>query len=156
GRTERNRLDRNGMVAAIEPPQHGHQLRLRLNRDDACPESPERADAIAYMRAEVEDEIAGIDELPVQTIHCGAPFAIAVIDAQRPHDPANGPPKFGHVRQAREKTPSRQSGPGSRQTTEAASFPRAAGRVPCGTGRRRLTAKRSTPREESRATAPRQ
>src|SRR5215831_14479372 len=55
GRTDRNRLDRNGMVAAIEPPQDGHQLRLWLNCDHARPEPPKRADAIAYVRAEVED-----------------------------------------------------------------------------------------------------
>jgi hypothetical protein len=48
------------------------------------------------MRASIEDEIAGLDKLAVEAIHGGAPVAVAVIDAQRPNDPANGSPEVAH------------------------------------------------------------
>jgi hypothetical protein len=56
-------------------------MRLRLDGNDMCPKPSETSDAIAHMRASVEDQIAGPDKLMVEPIHRGAPVAVAVIDA---------------------------------------------------------------------------
>ena len=75
------------------------QRRLRLDRDHARAEAAEGGDAVADMRADVEDEIAGRDEAAVEPVHGGAVRAVAVIDAQRADDAANGAPRLAHVRQ---------------------------------------------------------
>ena len=74
------------------------QRGLRLDRDHPGAEPAERGDAVADMGADVEHQIAALDELPVQRVHRAraAALAPAVIDAQRPHHPARGSQGFEH------------------------------------------------------------
>src|SRR5262245_20250192 len=66
---ERDRLDDDRAVAAIEQAQGFDQRRLRLDRDDARAEAAERRDAVTDMGADVEDEIARPDETAIQPVH---------------------------------------------------------------------------------------
>ena len=49
------------------------------------------------MRADIENEIAILDELAVEAIHRGGVRAIAVVDAQRPKNAARGLQQSEHV-----------------------------------------------------------
>jgi hypothetical protein len=56
-------------------PQHARQRWLGLDSDDPSIQPPQARDTIANMCADVEDQIAGLDELTQQPI---APVTITV------------------------------------------------------------------------------
>src|SRR3972149_3016946 len=89
------------------------------------------------MGADIEHEIARLDELAVEPVHRGAVRAIAVIGAQRADDAAGGPQALKHGRFAARpaaaarspRAPSRAAR--ARATPAAARFPPAGGRARC-------------------------
>ncbi len=76
-------LDRDLGIAALEQTQGLCQGRLRLDGHNTRPEPPERSHSIAYMRTDIENEIARPHELAVEPIHGRAMLPVAVINAQR-------------------------------------------------------------------------
>src|SRR5712671_6021870 len=74
------------MIAAIENGEGFDQGRLRFDRDHCGAKPPKGCDSVSHMGADVEYEIAGIYELPIEKIHCGARGAIAIVDTKRTHD----------------------------------------------------------------------
>ena len=62
-------FDHHVVLAAVKQPQDPHQSRLRLDRDHARAEAAEARDAVADMRADIEGEIAGMDELAIEPVH---------------------------------------------------------------------------------------
>ena len=83
-------------VAAVSSRSVDASARLRLDRHDAGAKPAKRRDAVADMGADVEHQVAGLHELGVEPVHRRARRAVAVIDAQRAHDPARGPQGFQH------------------------------------------------------------
>ncbi len=76
GRSLTARLnERHLRIAAIAQLQPAEGGGLRLDGDDARAERAESADAVADMRADVEDQIAVGDELPVERDHAVAACA---------------------------------------------------------------------------------
>src|SRR5712691_886476 len=88
---DRDRLDHHRSIAAVQQLQGFHEQRLRLDGDDARAEPPECGDAVADVRADVEHQIAGLDESCIEAIHRGVALPAAVIDAQRAQDAARIP-----------------------------------------------------------------
>src|SRR2546423_6299152 len=88
----RDGLDDDVEVSAVEKLERHDELRLRLDRDDARAESSEGADAVAHMGTNIEYEVACAHEFAIEAIHGGALGAIAVIDAQRPQHAAPNAP----------------------------------------------------------------
>ena len=87
-RADRDRLDGDGAVAAVEQLERLDQRRLRLDRDHPRAEPAERRDAVADMRADVEHEIAALDEAADRAGPSRRGARRAVIDAQRADDAA--------------------------------------------------------------------
>src|SRR5215207_3804061 len=92
---DRDGLHRHAAVAAVQKLERSHQGRLGLHCDHPRAEPAEAGDAIADMRADVENEIAGPDELGIEPIHGSAASPIAVIDAQGAHDATKRSPSLG-------------------------------------------------------------
>jgi len=61
-----------------------------LDGDDPRAKTAERSDAVADMRANVENEIFRLDEAGIEPVHRRAPLAIAVVDSERAKDTARG------------------------------------------------------------------
>ena len=59
------RLDDHGRIKTIKKLQRPRQSRLRLDRYDPRAQAAKSADAVANMRSDIENEIAGLDETPV-------------------------------------------------------------------------------------------
>ena len=55
---------------------------LRLERDHACAEAAEGGDPIAHMGADIEGEVAGLEEAGIERIHRALACIVAVIDPQ--------------------------------------------------------------------------
>ena len=79
---DRDRLDRNRAIAAVDKLQRRDQRRLRLDRDHPCTEPAKGGDAVADMGADVEHQIARPHELAIEAVHRGAALAVAVIDPE--------------------------------------------------------------------------
>ena len=62
----RRRDERDRRIAAVDEAQDPGRARLRLERDDAGAEAPEGRDAVADMGADVEGEIAGLQEARIE------------------------------------------------------------------------------------------
>src|SRR5688500_8620244 len=60
------------LVAAVKQPQHGNEVRLRLDRDHAGTNAAEDEYSIAHMRTDVESKITGVKELPVERLQPAA------------------------------------------------------------------------------------
>ncbi len=79
--SDRDRLDHHRSIAAVEQLQGLDEQRLGFDGDDAGAEPPERGDAVADVRADVEHQIAGLDESCIEAIHRGAAPPAAIVDA---------------------------------------------------------------------------
>ncbi len=96
GRIADRRLDDlDARRAGEQRPQHGGEIRLRLDRDDAATERGQRADAIPDVGADVEDEIARCDELCIQATQTPLTQRNRVIDRERTQE-ADGPVEPTH------------------------------------------------------------
>jgi len=80
-------LDGDRCVAPIEQPQHRNEVRLRLNRYYTSTDPAENAYPIAHVGSNVESQIAGLKELPVERLHPVATPDRAVIGDHRTSDP---------------------------------------------------------------------
>src|SRR5437667_2239830 len=89
--------DLDSRRAAEEHAQQLREVGLRLERHDTTAERRERARAIAGMRADIEDEVAGSDQLSVQATQAELPQRDRVVDRERACE-ADGAVKAAHVR----------------------------------------------------------
>ena len=95
GADQRGQARHRGIVAE-EQAHQPRQPRLRLDRDDTGAEPPEARRAVADMGADVEGEVAGAEEPPVEGIECGRP-ARRVVDPEAPADRARRGHEAGGV-----------------------------------------------------------
>ncbi len=87
------RLEEDAGIATVEQAEDGQQVRLRFDRDDAGAEPAEHPDAVADVRSQVEGQIAGAEELPVEPGQPTPPPERSVVDRQRaahPEHPTGG------------------------------------------------------------------
>src|SRR6516165_4896099 len=82
-----------GTMATAKEFQRLDQRRLRLDRHHARAQVAQDGDAVAHMRANIEDKIARRHEPAVKTLHRRTARAVAVINPQRTRDAADGPPR---------------------------------------------------------------
>src|SRR4051812_5088192 len=128
GAADRDRYDFDGPVAPVDEPQERDQRGLRLARDDARTEPPERRDAVPHMGAHVEHEIAGLDEARVKPSHRCAIALAAVIDAERPDDTPKSAKALAHHAERSAaasiaRSPSFRSGAGGAVSSGSAPMP---------------------------------
>ena len=67
----------------VEHADHARAVRLGLEGNDAGAQPAEGCDAVSDVGADIESEIAGPDEAPVQPVHRRRAGGIAVVDLQR-------------------------------------------------------------------------
>ena len=67
-------------VAGIDGADRTRAQRLRLERDDPRANAAEAADAVADMAADVEGELAGLEEARIERVHGGVARRVAVVD----------------------------------------------------------------------------
>jgi hypothetical protein len=79
-------LDQDTGVAAVEQPQQRNEVGLRLDRDHAGANPAEDPYSIAHMCADVESQITGIKELPVERLHPPAAPNRPVVGNERTSD----------------------------------------------------------------------
>src|SRR6516225_2027193 len=89
---DRDRHDGYRTIAAVKEFQRLDQRRLRLDRHHARAQVAQDGDAVAHMRANIEDKIARRHEPAVKTLHRRTARAVAIINPQRTCDAADGPP----------------------------------------------------------------
>ena len=146
---DRDRLDRDRAIAAVEELERPDQGRLRLDRDHPGAEPAECGNAVADMRADVEHQIAALDEAAIEPVHGGAALAVAVIDPQRADDASDGPPRLAHgrlrERAAATATTVRARAARARAARRGAPSPRAGGRARPAPAHARPQAKPSPP-----------
>jgi hypothetical protein len=65
-------LDDYCWVVAIEQPQYGDKVRLRLDRYHMGTDPSENAYPIAHVGTDVEGQIARVQKLPVESLHPAA------------------------------------------------------------------------------------
>ena len=87
-------------VAPEQQPQHAQAVRLRLDRDDPGPQRAPGAHPAPDVSADVEAEVAGTEELPVEPGRPAAATGYAVVDGQ---GPAQAPGAREHSRMLTER-----------------------------------------------------
>jgi hypothetical protein len=83
------------VVPTVEQPENSQQVRLRFDRDDLGTEPAEDSDPVAHVRSQVEGQIPGTEELPVEPDQPAPPPERSVVDGQRPAQSQNPPDDGG-------------------------------------------------------------
>jgi len=81
---DRLRQQRHVAIAREEPVQHALAVGLRLDGDDARPEAPPGAHAVAHVRTDVEGETAARHQCGVELNEALVATGDAVVDPHRP------------------------------------------------------------------------
>src|SRR5262249_57991008 len=84
-------FDRDRAVETVQELEHPCHGMLWLHCDNPRAEPSKGGDAIADMRAHVEDKITRLNKSPIQAVHGRGARPVTVVDTQRPDSRTRSP-----------------------------------------------------------------